>query len=187
METVEVNTAAQSIKLKINSNRQFERVRFVEKMLPQEMLVAFQEKHFMVVAQSDCAEAEKLMPCGMRYSEPFNAKPNFFIPILAVGSYVVPFFMLMAVAFTSKLLPGFVYLSEFLEKHGMQIAMRSRFDDALAMLLLLSAPPVVGGLSAYILSKETKVSLKQKILAWTVVMSIFVVAEVYLGAALKLF
>lgn len=173
--------AQQRIKLRTNTKPRFERIRIVEKNMPQEIRLVFQ-KHCELL---ESEPAEKLMPCGMRYPEPIRARPNFFIPILVVSSYVLPFFMLMFFGLYSRWLPGAAEVAKFAIDHG-QIGVHGRFDASLLGLFLMLLPMAAGGLTAYVLSKNTKLSLKMKILAWLIGISILVVSEVYFGNFLKL-
>jgi hypothetical protein len=77
--------------LRVSSGSKFERLRIVPTNIPQEKLNYITNGCEVVCLDQNSAPTEKLMPCGMRYPEPIRCKPNFFIPILYVCSYIAPF------------------------------------------------------------------------------------------------
>ncbi len=146
-----------------------------------EVRVAFEKKNQVASAAPEGIVTEKLMPCGMRYPEPFRARPNFFIPILAVSSYVMPFFILMFMSqnlYNVPLVPKFI---RFLNKRVDQIYIPEGIPYSLLILFLLAVPMLFGGLVAYALSKNSKLSMKQKLLLWFVSVFLLVTLEVLSG------
>jgi hypothetical protein len=149
--------------------------------LPKEIRVALEKKNHEVSVDTESADTEKLMPCGMRYPEPFRARPNFFIPILAVSSYVVPFFMLIFASQNVQNVPFAPELIRYLSKHGDKIYIPEGIPYAILILFLLALPMLAGGLLAYALSKSSKLGLRQKMLIWFVPVFIIVTLEVFSG------
>ena len=181
MTAFHTKLAVREIRLRTGTSPRFERIRIVGGTLPEEVRFEFATKYKTTVVAAANTETEKLMPCGMRYPEPFRARPNFFIPILAVSSYVVPFFMLMFMSQNLHSVPLAFKFIRFLNKHIPQIYIPEGFPYALLILFLLALPMLAGGLLAYALSKNSKLRLKQKILLWFVPVFILVTLEVFSG------
>ncbi len=178
---MKIKPAVQKIILRTPSTTHIERLCSVTGTLPKEVRAAIEKKNQVVASGFQCGAAEKLMPCGMRYPEPFRARPNFFIPILAVSSYVVPFFMLMFMSQNLHSAPLAFKFIRFLNKHIPQIYIPEGFPYALLILFLLALPMLAGGLLAHALSKNSKLRLKQKVLLWFVPVFILVTLEVFSG------
>ncbi len=166
-------------KLKFRTDR-VERLVSVSGTLPKEIQVAFKRKND-IPQQPRCGSVEKLMPCGMRYPEPFGAKPNFFIPILAVSSYVAPFFMLMFLSQNLHNIPLLPEFFEYLRSHTNRVHIPNGVPHATFILLILMLPMLFGGLVAFALSKTDKLGLIQKIGIWLVSAFLFVIVEICVG------
>ncbi len=146
--------------------------------VPEEVQVAFERRNQTAVVELENATAEKLMPCGMRYPEPFRARPNFFIPILAVCSYVVPFFMLLFVTSNLHYVPGLAEVMHRLYRSVEKIYVPAGVPNSILILFFIMLPMLVGGLLAYALSKNNKLSLKKKMLIWFVPVFLLVTTEI---------
>lgn len=126
-------------------------------------------------AQENCFETEKTRPCGMRYPEPFRTRPNFFIPLMSVGSYVVPFFILVLLNAIFRIIPG---IPEFQKELNDFDGGWHHSDEmfALVAFLFLSAPMGIGALTASVLKKFEKMRTKTKLITWfSIVLSVCVI------------
>lgn len=174
----------QKVILRRRSTPQIERLCSVSGTLPKEVRVAFEKKNQVIVAGSERVSTEKLMPCGMRYPEPFRARPNFFIPILAVGSYVVPYLMLLLLSQNVSEVPLAGSFIQYLHQHVDKIYVPPGLPNSTLALLFMSLPMLVGGLLAVALSKNKRLSLDKKLLIWFLPICLLVVFETFFGALL---
>jgi len=104
----------------------------------------------------------------MRYPEPFRTRPNFFIPILAVGSYVAPFLILLLINAVFHIIPG---IPEFRKEiydldSGWHV---SDLSFAFWAFVALGLPMATGAFTAMLLSKNTRMSLKGKVITWSAI------------------
>ena len=162
----------QKVILRTRSTPQIERVRSVSGTLPKEVRAAFEKKNQVIVAGSERVSTEKLMPCGMRYPEPFRARPNFWIPIIYVSSFVIPFFMMWLINLGIEIVHGTGWLVDFVHAHGPRIQLQNRHEKWCLALSFMFSPLIAGVLWSYCLTK-VRMRMKLKLVAWIVPMLIF--------------
>ncbi|MBX9950035.1 MAG: hypothetical protein K2Y39_12775 [Candidatus Obscuribacterales bacterium] len=159
------------------SSLKVERIRLVTGTLPQEVRLAFETKNGALLAQAKCATAEKLMPCGMRYPEPMRVRPNFFIPIISVGSYIAPFFILMFVNMNLHCVPGLPKLIQYISKLDCGFKIYGDLGFGLCMLAFIATPMSVGVIAAMFLTRKTNLSIPVKLAIWAAIVFSVCVAE----------
>lgn len=156
----------------VDSAQDFDRIR-LQTAQTSEKLIAVDQRgensgEICSTAEDNGLNAEKTMPCGMRYSEPFKTRPNFFIPLMSVGSYVLPFVILMLLNAIFQVIPG---IPEF-RKELKDLDQGWRVSDqlyAFFAFLFLSAPMGIGVLTASLLNNLTKLRSKTKLITWLAV------------------
>lgn len=170
METVRVQKEAIQFKpiitFRVSSGSKFERLRIVPTNIPQEKLNCVAKGSEVVCFDQSSAPTEKLMPCGMRYPEPIQCKPNFFIPILYVCSYIAPFFILMAVNSSLHAVPGVPKLLRHIHNLDFAIPVYGDVGMGICMLLFVGTVLAIGAISAILLAKSTRLRTPAKFIIW---------------------
>lgn len=154
------------ITLRVRSSSKFERLRIVATNIPQEKLNCIAKSSETGLANQTTGPSENLMPCGMRYPEPIRCKPNFFIPILYVCSYIAPFFILMAVNSSLHAVPGVPKLLRHIHNLDFAIPVYGDVGMGICMLLFVGTVLAVGAISAMLLAKSTKLRAPAKFIIW---------------------
>lgn len=154
--------------ISIASGPRFERLRIIPTSVPQEVHNRYKNACVTLPSPPIFKGEEKLMPCGMRYPEPSRTRPNFFIPILAVGSYVAPFLILLLINAVFHIIPG---IPEFRKEiydldSGWHV---SDLSFAFWAFVALGLPMATGAFTAMLLSKNTRMSLKGKVITWSAI------------------
>lgn len=168
-----------SIEPKINSGNEFDQIRLRTTQAPDELVTAEQSGDICseegAKTAEDGSDFEKTMPCGMRYPEPFRTRPNFFIPLVSVGSYVLPFVFLILLNAVFRIIPG---IPEFRQElydldQGWHMSDQA---FALGVLVLLSVPMGIGAITAAMLKKLEKMRTKTRLITWfAIVFSVCVI------------
>jgi len=120
--------------------------------------------------------------CFPSRTQSMPVRPNFFIPILSVGSYVLPFFMMMFVGLWGRCVPGVPWLYEQLCNCGYQIELHKGKQMGYAVLAAIVLPMLTGALLAYFLSKNKGLNIKIKLTIWIVFILFLCYVEYFAGA-----
>jgi hypothetical protein len=175
------NVVASKIQLKTSELRRFVRLRVVPTRIPQEKLNCIIKSSDIGLIDQTSGSSEHLMPCGMRYPEPIRCKPNFFIPILYVCSYIAPFFILMVVNSSLHAVPGVPKLLRHIHNLDFAIPVYGDVGLGICMLLFIGTVLAVGVVSATLLAKSTKLRAATKFLIWFAIVFSVSVAECLLA------
>jgi hypothetical protein len=190
LESVESKSAVSSLTfrptiqktiLRTTSTAQIERLCSVTGTLPNEVRIAFKKRHRTASVEPECAAQEKLMPCGMKYPEPIRARPDFWIPITYVCSYVIPFFMFLIVSVTLRQIPEVTYLISDAPLYG-SIRVHNSIQFGFFILFFLGSPLLVGALLRSFLTKRTRMKTRLKLLVWFVSILAFCFIDYYIAA-----
>lgn len=154
------------ITLRVSSSSKFQRLRIIPTSLPKKKLNYILENLDIAKTNDNAAPSEKLMPCGMRYPEPIRCRPNFFIPILYVCSYIAPFFILMMVNSSLHAIPGVPKLMRHIHNSDFAFPVFGDVGMGICMLLFVGAVLAAGVISAALLTKSTKLRTPTKFLIW---------------------
>jgi hypothetical protein len=151
--------------------RRVERLRLVAGILPQEIRETFDRKAEST-ANRDAAlhlslQHPELLSNAAAHS-PFTAeipptRPNFWIPILMVLSYVVPFFIFLFI--TVNIVSNRHLMSFLFPKWGPLIILPIPYSHAFCGPIRIFSPSILGIILAYVLYR-TRIQRKRAILIW---------------------
>ncbi len=183
MYSLTLKPNVQKIILRTSTTQHVERLRCVSGILPADVRLAFEQKTAVPVS---CME----LPKAPIDSEPpllRPVRPNFWIPIANIFSYVIPFFLVW-VAFVCTCY--FPEIQELIQNSPLWGAKIRLHNPILAVCFLASfavVPMIVGGLWCAFLMARIRMNAKQKLLAWFVPILAFCFIDWYILASLLKF
>lgn len=113
-----------------------------------------------------------------------RVRPNFWIPILYVFSFVIPFPLFILICINANSIPGFRELTDLLKSHGVRLVLYNEAQFGIAALALVSLPILVGVLTAYLLYKNARLKMKFKLPVWAATMLALCLIEYVISAVI---
>ncbi len=169
----------QKIIFRASTTQHVERLRCVSGILPADVRLAFEQKTATTVS---CTE---LLKAPIDAESPFILpdRPNFWIPIIYVFSYVIPFFMLCVVSYI-EYIPGFPELVHKAPFYGCgRIGIQYSIQNGCFFLSFLVVPMLAGGKWGSCLATKIRMNIKLKLLAWCVPTLAVCFIDIYIAAA----